>query len=227
MKNTELKYKNWVAESTVTLNPRADQFRSLHLFRQDAMYPSIGDSYANRDGNVVRALYYRCAMFITSNINQEPSDNPLDIYIVRLARQRAQSSNVLVNIDDVYRESETTDAVTWPVLPLVTGRMDVDYGRVVKKIRVQPQKVLYPQSGNWQAVDGSSNPVDTDIEPEHRVVSFTIPINKRVRFPGSTEEYPDQLPHHVALFHQPNNFYSSNAHWTLDYCYSKFYFKDV
>ena len=217
------------AEVTVTLNARAEQVRTMHIYRLANMYPGTGTSIHARIGNDVFAKYWKTTMLFKENRAHCHGGRPIDIYVIKLADGSTISSNVLVNVGDLWRESRSSDTVTWPNLPFVQGRFNPEVGRIVRKLTLRPKMPVYPVSGKWQDVNTGVTPnvpINTNTEENFYKVSFSIPINKKVRFSNTVREVPKQLPEYCVLFHQPDNWQNSSAIYNLEYCYSQFFFGD-
>lgn len=217
----ELKYLPFTQITAATQNLKANAMYVQRFNQASAMYPAQGDSRSGRDGR----QYILKGINIWFNVQQTAYNfsQPCHVYLIRFTPGNTYP-NGSTNNDVLFPQSETTDLVTWPRLPMAVGRMAKDFGTVLKKWTIYPQKSVAPEDSVWR--DNDENSLQHVLDFDHQRL-HKLKFNKRIACAGGASEIPIQMPIYALAFHAPNDWSGVNqTSWKLKYVYAQVEFVD-
>lgn len=224
----ELKYTPFIQQNTGSNLLATSQYCYIQdvFGGSTAVFPAQGDGVHTRDGDKYRLEGFN--IFFGLRASYWNMQVPVDVYIVKCP-SRVAVANGDAYTKDVWPQCVTTDATTWVSAPTIVGKMEPSYGKVIKKMTIQP-RIRYANSAAFydKAVD-----VDSAMAQGGQIYHAFIKINKTIQCDTTTAEIPKQLDKYAVIFHSRNYEYGtglgsvSGTSWVQQYFYTQAVFRDV
>lgn len=220
MSSAERKYTlfNQIIASNTAI-PAAGQVRTVNFTNQAGLYPAQGDGIFERVGESYTISHV--TVFIRVQTTDKFYQHPLDVYVVKQA-PRASRADASHNIDVIWPETQTTDAVSLLRVSSPVGQLESREGRILMKKTFYGQRFYQPSDSGFYFQNTGTEASASYVYD----MVINVPVKKRVRATGTAAEIPTELANHYLLFHDRNSD-GGDTHWNIRNVYSRIVYKDV